>query len=314
MVIGNLCPMNEARRGYRASPVDYAGAFAQWSVDLLKSILCLSRVEYIALPARGRRGGGGGGDADDTGSAEGSSSGAIEVAVTEGSTVMLSLSNYPEGCGAVTVLSAAGAGADEAGAAPAFAAKAGARGRNSHNGITVSVIDESRPSGPASSADSRKGKGRGAVSAPAPVPVVGVTAPSEAELLVGVSGAAQTGAGGGSCKVIKVVGKCVGEAVLKVSYRQDHRLSSELAEVVTYFVKMRVVPRIPVHSSAAHELIGLLEAVPARIVQGNAGVAQPASYEQARFVFRCQCMSGGFSYEKQDQVCILFLLQPIMVV
>ena len=298
MVIGNLCPMTEAK--YRNSrAVDHTGAFCQFSVDLLKRLLCLSRVEVVSLPGykechqmesiRNSYTNEDNVDAD---------MGIRDVTITEGSTIILVLSNFPKSCLDFTLLIVK----EETTNIPVDVS--GGLGRSSLFGITISVIDQKMVSDITSSCENNlsgnfKQK---------QVSVISVAIPDDAELMVGVSVPAN------SIKAMKVFGKCVGDAIIKITYPhplahhpKDLVISQQrYSDFVSFFVRIRVIPRIPVRSSEVHELIGLLEAVPAHVLSENNGITERESYEQARYVFRSQCMSGGFSYEQLDQVFVVY--------
>ena len=210
--------------------LDFIGLFCEFSVDLLKRLLCLSRVEHILIPLR-NKGWQGVGEYKECkklySHMETSPSSGAEIAITEGSEVRLVLSKFPRSYGDVVYVS------DDT----SQSALKSSAGRH----VIASIIHNAPLS------DS-VGNGE---------PVVLVHVPGEVEISPGMTENVVSS----SIRVINVSGVNVGDATLKISYRAPPSAGNNYESVDdSYFVRLRVIPRIPISSSAVHELIGLVEA------------------------------------------------------
>jgi hypothetical protein len=80
-------------------------------------------------------------------------------------------------------------------------------------------------------------------------------------------------------------------------------LDNAPSSMSTHFIKLRVIPRVPVHMSSVLELIGLLESVSCNSSQNDLSATR-----QTSLVFRASCMIGGFSSALEDEVMFRFVL------
>ena len=103
---------------------------------------------------------------------------------------------------------------------------------------------------------------------------------------------------------ISIVGKSPGELVIKIAvplslqstsmYGVSHKDSGAPEDY--YFVKIFVIPRVPVSVTSVHEFIGLLES----IQENNTGSDHVV--QESGLLFRSQCMNDSFSASTEDEV------------
>lgn len=258
-----MCPA--ARTGTNGSG-EGDGNFALFSINILRSALCLSRVDKINASTRHRL-------TSDSRKSEinnsGSNSKLREVAVTLGSSISFVLCDFPPHCLEVCLdtdsTNAEAVGADSSSTSPG-------------DRVRIQILQQTPVF------EHKSGLEAGEVTSQTD-PVVSVSCDSSFE------------------KILIVNGKGVGEALVKITYTSNivEYLETEMGELDptdSIFVRVQVLPHIDTASTAVHELIGLLEATSTDCPLSKERETWNAAVDAAHLVFQARCMQMDFSCEE----------------
>lgn len=276
-MIGNIRPSKKSIN-YSSAPDSALHSFARFSVKLLKDVLCLSRAVYLNISSSYA--------STDKNSCLGSEVLVHDLdakvqenqvlSITEGSTLFLGLHGCPVKNAEIVI--------DVVNVEQCMLNAHSRLGTRPTGVVCISTIEQRHVDG--SELGSR--------------PVIRLNTRGRIDF---VSPFGITDGGDIVCGSVHVEGVSAGEAVLKISYTESVvglARSDEINAVESVkFIKICVLPRIPVLSSAAHELIGLLEAD-----YENSGDGTDCN-SFVHCIFQAQCMYTNISYEKLENVSLL---------
>lgn len=256
MILGNL----QSSSYRRIATYTNSDSFCQFTVQLLKTVLCISRKEYISLKANDRL------------SRPEKFVSEHVLSVTEGSSLSLIFFDCPKYCKDIDL----------------DCSDTEFRKKDSSSNICVRIVSDSESTNvPAESVHKLD------------TPIIRLVLMDEVELNADIQHRSNV------CRrVLRIEAVSVGCGIIGISVPAFLNENSKTADVVV-FLKIYVVPRVPVENTMAHELLGLLECVP----------NFPNSLEHARCVMRAQCMSRlDITYENLEQVSLLFFVNLLIFV
>ena len=263
LILGKLCP--DAKVGTKDSGKG-GGNFAIFAVNILKSILCLSRVEPIHACTQRQFAS----DPLKTNVCRSTSEDKQrEVAVTIESSIYFLLCDFPPHCSEVCL-----------DAAPTSAESVDSNGTPPVNCVRVQVMHQAP--------DFELDIGGSDASA---------SIPTEATVSVRFETDYE--------RMLVVRGVRVGEALIKITYTSNN-LEADMGNVErtnSIYLRVQVLPHIATASTAVHELIGLLEATHIVWHVRKERKHWNAAVDAARLVFQAHCMRMDFSCEENVSRC-----------